>query len=155
MNEYRPKGCVSFKVQSFLRGNGLLAKRDKQSHSFLPKVKRFSAGKALLYGARKSNGPVATGAVGVLTYYIPDMKSTLAVMWSVPYDYNFHFNWWNVQLYDGKVKANYDIYEYLYYGADPFQAGGWETKYLGDGLQCRGFMTTPGEARLEIHVSKV
>lgn len=108
-----------------------------------------------MYAARQSDGPVATGVVGVLTYYIPDMKSTLAVMWSVPFDYNLYENWWNVKLYDGKVKPNYDMYNELYYRASPFKAGGWETKNLGDGLKCRGFMTTPGNARLEIHVSKV
>jgi len=41
----------------------------------------------LLYGARKTAGPVARGAVGVLTYYIPAIDKTLAVsavMYSVP-----------------------------------------------------------------------
>ena len=51
-----------------------------------------SSGTALLYGARKTTGPVARGAVGVLTYYIPDIDKTLAVMYCVPFDYNWHSN---------------------------------------------------------------
>ena len=144
---------VSYKVQSFLQGNGLLAKRDKHSHSFLTKVKRFSAGKAVLYGPRKTDGPVATGAVGVFTYYIPGKHATLAVMWSVPFDYNWYQNWWNVKLYSGKGKATQGVYEDLYYDANPFRANGWHTRNLGYGLKFRGSMSSSGKATLEIHVN--
>lgn len=154
MNEYRPKGCVSSKVQRFLQENGLLAKKDKHFHLFLPKVKRFSTGKAALYGPRKTDGPTATGAVGVFTYYIPGKAATLAVMWSVPFDYNFYENWWNVKLYNGKKPANYDMYVDLYYDASPFKANGWHTRNLGHDLKFRGAMASSGKATLEIHVSK-
>ena len=153
MNKYRPKGCVFFKVQSFLQGNGLLAKRDKHSHWFLTKVKRFSAGQAVLYGPRKSDGPTATGVVGVLTYYIPGKQATLAVMWSVPFDYNLYQNWWNAKLYSGEQKANNAMYDDLYYYADPFKANGWHTRNLGYGLKFRGSMSSSGKSTLEIHVS--
>ena len=43
---------------------------------------------ALLYGAQKTVGSVATRTVEVLTYYIPDIGKTLAVIFSVPFDYN-------------------------------------------------------------------
>lgn len=109
----------------------------------------------MLYGPRKSKGPVATGVVGVLTYYIPAKGSTLAVMWSVPFDYNLYSNWWNVKLYNGKKRPDHAMYKELYYDADPFRAGSWDTKNLGGGLKCRGFMTTPGEAKLQIKVSTV
>lgn len=107
----------------------------------------------MLYGPRKTNGPVATGVVGVLTYYIPSIDKTLAVMWSVPFDYNFYQNWWNVKLYDNKDRADYDMYYDLYYNAYPFKANGWHSRNLGSGLQSRGSMSSSGEATLEIHVS--
>lgn len=110
----------------------------------------------MLYAARQSKGPVATGVVGVLTYYIPDKYSTLAVMWSVPFDYNLYpSNLWNVKLYYGDKRPSHAMYKELYYDEDPFKAGAWETKNLGGGLKCRGFMTTPGNAKLQIKVSTV
>lgn len=63
-------------------------------------------GQALVWGARKTAGPVATGSVGVITYQLKDRDSTLAVMWSVPFDYNLYSNWWGVKVYDGYHSAN-------------------------------------------------
>ena len=68
----------------------------------------------MLYGARKTAGPVARGAVGVLTYYIPDIDKTLAVMYSVPFDYNWYSNWFDVWLYSGKRRANYNLWYQMY-----------------------------------------
>ena len=107
----------------------------------------------MLYGPRKTDGPVATGAVGVFTYYIPGKHATLAVMWSVPFDYNWYQNWWNVKLYSGKGKATQGVYEDLYYDANPFRANGWHTRNLGYGLKFRGSMSSSGKATLEIHVN--
>lgn len=110
-------------------------------------------GKAVLYGPRKTDGSVATGAVGVLTYHIPQKDATLAVMWSVPFDYNLYQNWWNVKMYSGEQKANDYMYNDLYYDANPFKANGWHTRNLGYGLKFRGSMASSGKATLEIHVS--
>ena len=57
----------------------------------------------MLYGAQKTMGSVATGAVEVLTCYIPDIGKPLAVIFSVPFDYNLYSNWFDVWLYSGKV----------------------------------------------------
>lgn len=51
---------------------------------------------ALLYGSQKTMGSVATGTVEVLTYYIPDIGKTLAVIFSVPFNYNLYSNWFDV-----------------------------------------------------------
>jgi len=115
----------------------------------------LSPGKALLYGARKTAGPVATGAVGVMAYYIPDIHATLAVMFSVPFDYNWYKNWWNVNIYGGKVKAEQKVFDALYYFENPFKGdNGWHYRNLGGGLKFRGAMSSSGQAKLEIHVSK-
>lgn len=107
----------------------------------------------MLYGPRKTNGPVATGVVGVLAYYIPSKDKTLAVMWSVPFDYNLYQNWWNIHLYNGNKKADYGMYTDLYNDIYPFKANGWHKKDLGSGLKSRGSMSNSGAATLEIHVS--
>ena len=114
----------------------------------------FSAGYAVLYGPRKTSGPVATGAVGVLAYYIPSIDKTISVMFSVPFDYNFYENWWNAKLYPGNERANSDQYYDLYYDANSFKANGWHERSLGSGLKFRGSMSSSAKATLEIHVLK-
>lgn len=52
------------------------------------------SGEVLLWDARKTSGPVATGAVGVTAYTLDG--NTLAVMYSIPFDYNWYSNWYNV-----------------------------------------------------------
>ena len=95
------------------------------------------------------------GVVGVLTYYIPAKGSTLAVMWSVDRYGPAFGNWWNVKLFNGKRRPNVFMHLELYYNGNPFKAGSWHTKNLGGGLKCRGFMTTPANAKLKIKVSTV
>nr|D2YZQ3.1 RecName: Full=DELTA-thalatoxin-Avl1b; Short=DELTA-TATX-Avl1b; AltName: Full=Cytolysin Avt-II; AltName: Full=Hemolytic toxin Avt-2; Flags: Precursor [Actineria villosa]P0DL55.1 RecName: Full=DELTA-alicitoxin-Pse1a; Short=DELTA-ALTX-Pse1a; AltName: Full=Cytolysin PsTX-20A; Short=Pstx20; Short=ptx20a; Flags: Precursor [Phyllodiscus semoni]BAC45007.1 PsTX-20A [Phyllodiscus semoni]BAI70364.1 hemolytic toxin [Actineria villosa] len=110
--------------------------------------------KALLYTARKSKGPVARGAVGVLAYKMSS-GNTLAVMFSVPFDYNLYTNWWNVKIYDGEKKADEKMYNELYNNNNPIKPSIWEKRDLGqDGLKLRGFMTSNGDAKLVIHIEK-
>ena len=114
----------------------------------------FSIGNAVLWGARKTYW-VARGSVGVLTYYVRAIRRTLAVMWSVPYDYNWYDNWWNVKLYSGYKEASYWIWRDLYYYADPFEGNNhWEYRDLGPLCKYKGSMTGSSEAILEIHVSR-
>ena len=114
----------------------------------------FFTEQAVVYGPRKTSGPVATGTVGVLAYYIPSIRKTLSVMFSVPFDYNWYENWWNAKLYPGNQRANYNQYYDLYYDANPFRANGWHDRSLGSGLKFRGSMSNSGQATLEIHVVK-
>jgi len=111
-------------------------------------------GEAVLYGPRKTSGPTATGAVGVLTYYVPRIHRTLAVMWSVPYDYFWYENWWNVKLYSGRKTADYDMWEDLYYYANPFRANGYYSRDLGSICEFYGIMSSSGTPTLEIHVRR-
>lgn len=111
----------------------------------------FSPGKKVTFTARKTSG-TATGTGGVLVYYIPSKKITLAVMWYVPFDYDLYQNWWNVKLYNGKRSADKSMYEDLYYYNSPFKPNGWKHRELGSGLSVSGSMTSSGEATLEIEV---
>jgi len=108
-----------------------------------------------VYGARKTSGPVATGVIGVVTYHIPGMYYTLAVMFSVPYDYNWYSNWWNVKLYVLKRAATSRMFNDMYYNSKPLEGDdAWHYRDLGSGLKFKGAMSSSGQATLEIHVSK-
>ena len=75
-------------------------------------------------------------------------------MFSIPFDYNLHQNWWNAKLYSGNKRAEYNQYSDLYYDANPFKADGWNERSLGSNLKFRGSMSASGIATLEIHVQK-
>uniref|UniRef100_Q5I2B1 DELTA-actitoxin-Oor1b n=1 Tax=Oulactis orientalis TaxID=308032 RepID=ACTPG_OULOR len=109
--------------------------------------------KALLYSGQKDTGPVATGAVGVLAYYMSD-GNTLGVMFSVPFDYNLYSNWWDVKVYRGRRRADQAMYEGLLYGIPYGGDNGWHARKLGYGLKGRGFMKSSAQSILEIHVTK-
>ncbi|XP_028672633.1 DELTA-sagatoxin-Srs1a-like [Erpetoichthys calabaricus] len=67
---------------------------------------------------------MACGSVGVMTYDIcaspiqsGDMK--LAIMFSVPYDYNWFENWFAVGFYDLSKGCDHDLYDEMYYQVKP------------------------------------
>lgn len=108
----------------------------------------------MLYGARKTSGPVATGVVGVFTYYIRDIHKTLAVMFSIPFDYNLYSNWFDAQVYSGKIWADHGLYEQMYYD-DPFRGNnGWHERNLQSPLKMKGAMSSSGQATVLIHIRK-
>ena len=109
-----------------------------------------------MWGARKTSGPIARGAVGVLTYYIPDLDKTLAIMYSVPFDYNLFRNWWNVKLYSGRQEANKQTFSDMERSnkvEGPFKGdNSWHTRNLGLGFSVKGAMGSTGQSKLEIKV---
>ena len=113
--------------------------------------KQVEDGETLEYNARnKRSWP--TGVVGVLAYSTGDGK-TLAVMFSVAFDYNLYSNWWNVKVYEGRKRAGYRMYKSLYY-AKPFKGdNGWYERSIGNGLNVKGAMSSSGKATLKIRVS--
>lgn len=114
------------------------------------------SGQAALYGARKTAGPVATGAVGVLSYYIADLDKTLAIMFSVPFDYNLYDNLWNIKLFSGKKRADYDMHKNLYHGTDRFKGDdSWYERNLNSSCKIRGAMSSSGKATLNVSVRKL
>ncbi|XP_015778148.1 PREDICTED: DELTA-actitoxin-Ate1a-like [Acropora digitifera] len=113
----------------------------------------LKSGDAVLYTARKTSGSVR-GAVGVVAYNVPWVRRTVAVMFSVPYDYGLFENWWNVKLYNGIKRADYEIFKDMYYDANPFQANGWHERDLGIICKFRGAMSSSGQATLEIYVTR-
>ena len=112
----------------------------------------FSLGEAILWGARKTSGPIARGAVGVFTYYIPALDKTLAIMYSVPFDFNLFRNWWNIKLYSGRREASKQTFRDMD-GYDKVKGdNAWHTRNLGSGLSVKGAMGSTGQSELEIRV---
>jgi len=75
-------------------------------------------------------------------------------MFSVPFDYNWYENWWNVKLCTAFSIANKKMFNDMYYDSNPFKGdNGWHYRDLGSGLKFRGAMSSSGQATLMIHVS--
>ena len=87
-----------------------------------------------------------------MTYHIPKIKKTLAVLFSVPFDYNLYRNYWDVMLYDGLKDADYSVYKKMYYGSPLKGDNAWHCEYLGSGLRYSGDMASSGKASLKIKV---
>ena len=89
----------------------------------------------------------------MFAYYMEGADKTIAVMFSVPFDYNFYSNWWDVKIYPGKEIATHDVYHSMYYN-HPFEGdNGWHIKNV-DGFQVKGTMTNGGGCLLQLRISK-
>ena len=121
----------------------------------VPLPGEFTTGQSLVWGARKTYGLYATGTVGVFTYNSSDGK-TLAVMWSVPFDFNIFYSWWNVKMYRGTRQANYTMYEEMYRDAKCKGDNNWYgPREIGQGYTMNGSMANSSLTSLEIHVTKI
>ena len=106
----------------------------------------------MIWGARKTSGPIPRGAAGVFTYYIPVLGKTLAVMYSVPFDLNLFSNWWNVKLYSGRREADKKTFSDMD-GSDRVKGDNtWHTIKLVSGVSVMGAMGSTGQSKLEIKV---
>ncbi|CAI2188561.1 2340_t:CDS:10, partial [Funneliformis geosporum] len=92
---------------------------------------QLSKDKGLVWGARKIAG-VFGGTVGVIAYHFQDRNESLVFMWSVPLNYVFYSNWWNIKVYNGHVKANQELFEKIYN----------DLPHEGDGKMYRGILST-------------
>lgn len=111
-------------------------------------------GYIVLYNGRKTNGPVATGSVGVMGYRMSD-GNTVALMFSVPFDYNLYSNWWNAKVYKGYHSIDEAMFNEMYYGNDPFKGDdAWHEKDIGEGYFVKGVMGSSGTCTLEVYIRK-
>ena len=76
-------------------------------------------------------------------------------MFSVPYDYTWYSNWWDVRLYPGyHKKADYNLYYSMYHGNPEKGDHQWHARRLDSELYFRGAMSDSGKASLWIQVKK-
>ena len=113
----------------------------------------FTSGQSIAWCSRKFAGYFATGTVGVLVYQTSDDK-TLAVMWSVPYNFWFYRSWWNVKMYDGTRDASEAMYQEMYANAEYNGDNRWRDRIIGQGYTIKGTMACSSAPSLEIQVTK-
>ncbi|XP_004080771.1 DELTA-stichotoxin-Hcr4a [Oryzias latipes] len=104
----------------------------------------------------------ATGAVGVLTYELFERHSnkaqeTMALMFSVPYDYNVYKNWFGVGIYQQGKECNKSLYEEMYYNKEQQgfvreEAKGSGLTFHGNRLEIKATMSPMGKAIMKVEV---
>lgn len=107
---------------------------------------------------------VPTGSIGVLTYELLEKRSTilpetLAIMFSVPWDYNIYNNWFAVGIYKTGTKCDEGLYKQMYYkkkqaehGFVREKANGSGITYVGSNLDIRATMNPLGKAIMKVEV---
>ena len=108
----------------------------------------------------KSGG--ATGCVGVMTYDLleqskNDFIETLAIMFSVPWDYNLYKNWFAVGIYKKGRNCDKALYKEMYndkkqHGFVREEAHGSGINHVGDYLDIKATMCPLGNAIMKVEV---
>lgn len=104
----------------------------------------------------------ASGAVGVLTYELLDMRNKrcdelMAVMFSVPFDYSFFQNWLGVGIFEQTRACDKQLYEHMYNGKDfsnfvRQKANGSGLKFQGGKVDVRACMSDEGRAIVKLEI---
>ncbi|AWP18138.1 putative cytolysin Src-1-like [Scophthalmus maximus] len=104
----------------------------------------------------------ASGAVGVLTYELFDMRSRhcnelIAVMFSVPFDYNFYKNWLGVGIFEHTHACDGKLFDQMYNKKDftnfvRHEADGSGVKYEGRVVDLRACMSDQGKAIIKLEL---
>ncbi|CAN9508666.1 unnamed protein product [Ophioblennius macclurei] len=102
----------------------------------------------------------ASGAVGVMTYELFDMQNRstvgqLAIMFSVPFDYNFYQNWLGVGIFPRKKECDEALFKEMYNEEGAFvryKADGSGIKFTSNKLEIRATMNDEGCAIVKIEI---
>ncbi|XP_069579463.1 DELTA-actitoxin-Aeq1c-like [Brachyistius frenatus] len=104
----------------------------------------------------------ASGAVGVLTYDMFDMRNRhcneiMAVMFSVPFDYNFYKNWLGVGIFEHTRACDDKLFNFMYNKKDftnflRHEADGSGVTYQGRMCDVRGCMSNEGRAIVKLEL---
>ncbi|KAI4886182.1 hypothetical protein NFI96_029512, partial [Prochilodus magdalenae] len=99
----------------------------------------------------------ARGSVGVLTYQILRNGTynvgELAIMFSVPYDYNLYENTFALGIYQPNISCDDDLFNKMYYSCGPFTRGkgsGSVIEYSGEQALVRGTMSAFGQSVIKV-----
>uniref|UniRef100_A0A8C8H0E9 Cytolysin Src-1-like n=1 Tax=Oncorhynchus tshawytscha TaxID=74940 RepID=A0A8C8H0E9_ONCTS len=104
----------------------------------------------------------ATGAVGVLTYDLFHMQSRvcserMAIMFSVPYDYNFYKNWLGVGVFEVARACDKQLYNHMYKEKDfskfvRSEASGSGVEYKAQHVDLRATMSNVGKSIIKVEL---
>lgn len=103
----------------------------------------------------------SSGAVGVLTYgllmrgdKVPGSK--VAIMFSVPFDYNLYKNWVAVGIYDAQRETDEALYKEMYYAEENkftrSEASGSVSEFRGEVVDIMCTMSPMGRAIMKVEV---
>lgn len=104
----------------------------------------------------------AEGAVGVLTYELFSMRNRscselIAVMFSVPFDYNFYKNWLGVGIFEKTQACDEKLFKDMYNEEDPkkflrHESDGSAVTHRGDKVEVRACMSDEGRAIIKLEL---
>lgn len=104
----------------------------------------------------------ASGAVGVLTYELFDMRNRqcsemMAVMFSVPFDYNFYKNWLGVGVFPSTTACDKKLFKLMYEGKDftnfvRHESDGSGVKFAAKMVDVRACMSDEGRAMIKLEL---
>ncbi|XP_017293578.1 DELTA-actitoxin-Ate1a [Kryptolebias marmoratus] len=104
----------------------------------------------------------ASGAVGVLTYNLYDMQKRrcselMAIMFSVPFDYNFYKNWLGVGIFEHTRACDEKLFKLMYNDKDftnfvRQEAKGSGVVFKGRDVDLRATMSDEGHAIIKLEL---
>ncbi|XP_022062081.1 DELTA-stichotoxin-Hcr4a-like [Acanthochromis polyacanthus] len=104
----------------------------------------------------------STGAVGVLTYDLFERQSNsarekVAIMFSVPFDYNFYKNWFALGLYPKDTECDEKLYKDMYNNKEPKafvrqESNGSGLTFEGSSLDIKGTMSPTGRCIMKVEI---
>ncbi|CAL8298047.1 unnamed protein product [Merluccius merluccius] len=103
----------------------------------------------------------ATGAVGVFTYDLAhhqtkDYNAVLAVMFSVPFDYNLYSNWCAAGIFFRGIECDYNLFDLLYNGEEfsfvRAKGGAGPRTYKGEVVEVSVRMSASSRAVLRVDI---
>lgn len=124
-----------------------------------PTVAPGATGKALFTKFETTT----TGCVGVVLYDLlngDEKQATeeIAVMFSVPFDFNVFQNWYAVGVFDLNTQCDEALYNLMYYGHDTRfsrqKASGPPLTYVGGNITIKGTMSDSYQPVIKVQVSQ-
>ncbi|XP_051566543.1 DELTA-stichotoxin-Hcr4a-like [Myxocyprinus asiaticus] len=100
------------------------------------------------------------GCVGVLTYDVCKIEKgkadcCLAIMFSVPYDYDKYENWFAVGIFDSDRSCDESLFNLMYYESGSFSrdnSSGNEIKQVWNAIEIKGTMSPRAKSIMKVEV---
>ncbi|CAJ1081417.1 DELTA-sagatoxin-Srs1a-like [Xyrichtys novacula] len=131
----------------------------KSGFSYCPPQPTLGSNKTEVCSFTKDDN-TASGAVGVMTYDLFNMHTRqctemMAIMFSVPFDYNFYANWLGVGIFDKETPCDEKLFDQMYNDTDEahfkhYKADGSGIVFKGDMVDVRACMSDEGRAIVKL-----